>query len=150
MPAASFSRELELSASAESCWATLTDVPTLVSWVSVLNSGREIEPLARYEAILMDRVGPFKLRADLDIRLSDVQPPVAARVHAAGEDRQVGSRITVDAALKLSAGESGTTVTVDGTYEVAGRVATLGAGTIRKKADKILGEFFISLQKAMS
>ena len=149
MPAANFSRELELSASAESCWAALTDVPRLVSWVSILDSGREIEPLARYEAVLADRVGPFKLRADLDIRLTDVQPPVAARVHAGGEDRQVGSRITVEAALKLVAGESGTTVTVDGTYEVSGRVATLGAGTIRKKADKILDEFFASLKTAM-
>lgn len=149
MPAASFSRELEVTSSAQSCWATLTDFPTLVSWVSVLDSGREIEPLARYEAVLIDRMGPFKMRADLDIRLSDIDPLKRVHLRAGGEDRQVGSRITVDAALCLSAADRGTTVSVSGSYEVAGRVATLGAGTIRKKADKILEEFFASMKTAL-
>lgn len=138
-----------MASPAGSCWKTLTDVPTLVSWISVLDEGREIEPLRRYGAVLMDRVGPFKLRADLDIRLSDVQPGRQARLTARGEDRQVGSTISVEAEMRLGAGDGGTLVSVEGRYEVAGRVATLGAGTIRKKADKILEEFFGHLNEAL-
>lgn len=149
MPAASFSRELELACPAGSCWATLTDVPTLVSWISVLDEGHEIEPLQRYTAVLMDKVGPFRLKANLDITLTDVQPGSRVRLRAAGEDRQVGSRISVDAQLRLAARDDGTALSVDGSYEVAGRVATLGAGTIRKKADKLLDEFFGNLQRAL-
>jgi carbon monoxide dehydrogenase subunit G len=39
------------------------------------------------------------------------------------------------------AADSHTLITVAGTYEVVGRVATLGAGMIRQKADKIIEEF---------
>jgi carbon monoxide dehydrogenase subunit G len=40
-------------------------------------------------------------------------------------------------------------LSVDGCYEVAGRVATLGAGTIRKKADKLMDEFFGNMKRTL-
>lgn len=149
MPAASFTRELKLAVSPASCWTTLIDVPTLVAWVSVLHEGREVEPLQRYSAVLMDKLGPFKLKADLDITLSDVRPGSQARLRAAGEDRQVGSRISVDTQVRLSDHDGGTLLSVDGRYEVVGRVATLGSATIRKKAERLLDEFFGNLQRAL-
>ncbi len=144
MPTATFSRQLDVSASPDACWHTLTDVSTLVRWVSVLDDAREEEHLKRYSAVLFDRLGMFKLRADLDIEVRDVEEPSSITVSARGEDRQVASRISVDAVLRLEAHAGGTRVAVDGNYEVAGRVATMGAATIRKKADKILEEFFSS------
>jgi carbon monoxide dehydrogenase subunit G len=33
-------------------------------------------------------------------------------------------------------------IVVDGVYEVTGKVASMGSGTINKKAQKILDEFF--------
>ncbi len=149
MPAASFSRELQLAKPAQLCWATLIDVPTLVSWISVLDEAREIEPLRRYDAVLTDKVGPFRLRADLDITVSDIQPGSRARLRACGEDRQVGSRITVEAEARLVDGRAGASLVVRGSYEVVGRVATLGAGTIRKKADKLMDEFFRNVKLAL-
>jgi carbon monoxide dehydrogenase subunit G len=149
VPAASFSRELGLAVPAGNCWEALIDVPTLVSWISVLHEAQEIEPLQQYSAVLMDKVGPFSLKADLDITLSDVQPGSHVRLRAAGEDRQVGSRITVDAEVKLADTGGGSALSVQGSYEVAGRVATLGAGTIRKKADKLMDEFFRNLKRAL-
>jgi carbon monoxide dehydrogenase subunit G len=38
---------------------------------------------------------------------------------------------------------------VTGAYEVSGRVATLGAGAIKKKAGRILDEFFGSLEREL-
>lgn len=143
MPTSSFSRELAVSADAERTWATLTDVPLLVKWISVVEDAAELTPLARYTAVLMDRLGPFKLRADLDITLSEVVVGQHVAVRAEGEDRQVGSRVVVLAALDLAPGTNGgSVVQVAGSYEVTGKVASMGTGTIRKKADKILDEFF--------
>jgi carbon monoxide dehydrogenase subunit G len=143
VPTSSFGRELSVSADQEKTWATLTDVPLLVSWLSVLEQAAELAPLEHYSAVLMDRLGPFKLRADLDIVLSGVVDGRHVAVRAEGEDRQVGSRVVVDAVLDLEPGpEGGSVVRVAGTYEVTGRVASMGSGTIRKKADKILDEFF--------
>lgn len=143
MPSMTFNRELSVSSDTKTCWEVLTDVPRLVEWVSIVDDAHEIAPLEKYTAVLMDRLGPFKLRADLDIVVSEVEIGRRIRVRASGEDRQVSSRIGIDAVLTLDdLAAGGTQVQVDGSYEVIGRVATLGAGMIRQKAAKILDEFF--------
>ena len=90
----------------------------------------------------MDRLGPFKLRADLDVTVSDVHDGSSLKVRAVGEDRSVGSRLLVLADLLVSPTEHGSSIAVDGVYEVTGKVASMGSGTINKKAQKILDEFF--------
>ncbi|WP_116947643.1 CoxG family protein [Jiangella endophytica] len=150
MPRSEFGRELSVSAAPAQAWATLIDVPVLVSWISVLEQAEEQEHLARYSAVLLDRLGPFKLRADLAITLSDVRTEEHVTVHAEGEDRQVGSRLVVDATLDLApSADGGTMVRVAGVYEVSGKVAAMGGGTINKKAEKIIGEFFANAEKVL-
>ncbi|TDC47231.1 hypothetical protein E1212_24925 [Jiangella ureilytica] len=151
MPRSEFGRELTVSAPPAQAWETLIDVPVLVSWISVLEQAEEQQHLERYTAVLLDRLGPFKLRADLAITLSDVRTGEHVTVHAEGEDRQVGSRLVVDATLDLEpAGDGGgTTVRVAGVYEVTGKVAAMGGGTINKKAEKIIGEFFSNAEKVL-
>lgn len=144
MPRSEFRRELTVTSGPEATWKALTDVPRLAGWVSIVEGAAEVEPLARYTAVLMDRLGPFKLRADLDIVMSDVDPGRSLRVHASGEDRQVGSRLSVEVSLRLDEADAGTLIAVDGVYEVTGRVAAMGPGTINKKAEKVLQEFFAS------
>jgi carbon monoxide dehydrogenase subunit G len=143
MSSTNFERDLVVSADPDTCWAVLTDVPKLVGWVSIVDDAKEIAPLDRYTAVLMDRLGPFKLKADLDIEVSDVVVGERIRVRASGEDRQVSSRISIDALLTIGPGQDGgSVVRVDGNYSVVGRVATMGAGMIRQKATKVLDEFF--------
>lgn len=143
MPSVTFTRDLTVVADQTTCWAVLTDVPKLVDWVSIVDGAEVVAPLERYTAVLMDRLGPFKLRADLAITVSEVEEGRHIRVHAEGEDRQVSSRILVDAVLDLSPADGdGTRISTRGSYEVSGKVATMGAGMIRQKATKILDEFF--------
>lgn len=142
MPGTNFTRELTVGADPTACWQVLTDVPRLVSWVSIVDNAVEHERLASYSAVLLDRLGPFKMRADLDIKVSEVSEVSYIRVQAAGEDRAVSSRLGVDATLRLEEANVGTRILVEGSYEVVGKVATLGAGTITKKANKILDDFF--------
>jgi carbon monoxide dehydrogenase subunit G len=142
MPRSDFHRTLEVTSTPEQSWAALTDVPLLVSWVSIVEGAVELEPLKHYSAVLMDRLGPFKLRADLDVTLSDVTVGESLRVHADGEDRSVGSRLVIDATLAVAPREGGSTIVVDGAYEVSGKAASMGSGTINKKAEKVMAEFF--------
>ena len=123
-------------------WAVVSDIPTVLSWISIVGEAEEVEPAKRYRALLEDRMGPFKLRADLEIEIRESAEGERIRAHADGEDRQIGSRLTIDVELALSADGDGTAVDVRGAYEVTGRPATLGASSIRKKAGKILDEFF--------
>jgi carbon monoxide dehydrogenase subunit G len=142
MPRTEFHRDLPVTATPPDSWAALVDVPRLVKWVSVLEDAVELQPLSKYTAVLLDRLGPFKLRADLDVTVSDVEEGRSLKVRAAGEDRQVGSRLLVLASLEVRPESHGSTIVVDGVYEVTGKVASMGSGTINKKAQKILDEFF--------
>ena len=145
MATATFGRSLTVKRSPPETWQTLIDVELVAGWVSVIEGITELEPLARYEAVLKDQVGPFKLRADLEITCPRVEPGRLITIAASGEDRQIGSRIDVAATLELApSGDGGTTIEVSGTYAVAGRAATLGAGTINRKAAKIIEQFFTS------
>lgn len=136
-----FERRFEVAVSAEQVWTTIIDVERLVSWISILHSARELEPLAHYTATLEDRLGPFRLCADLDVTVTDSTALRAITVHAEGEDRQVGSRISVTGRLVLDDAAGATAVSVSGEYEVTGKAASLGASSIRKKATTILDEF---------
>lgn len=151
MPRVNFNRTVTVPAATDRVWTTVTDVDRLVSWISVLGAATTIAELESYSAVLEDRMGPFRMRADLAITIPEVEPNARIVVHAEGEDRQIASRITVDAVLMIGAGEhGGSVVEVEGSYEVAGRVATMGASTIQKKADKLMDEFFTSLERDLT
>ena len=71
-----------------------------------------------------------------------MREPEEVAIRARGEDRQIRSRIMIDAAARLSdAGPGRTRVRLSGSYEITGRVATLGAGVIRSKATKLIDTF---------
>lgn len=145
-----FYREIAVSSSPEETWQVITTVPLVVSWAGIVEDAVEVEPLAKYTAVLMDRLGPFKLRADLDIDIFDVVVGESLSGKATGEDRQVGSRLLIEGSVALRPREPfGSIVTVRGVYEVTGRVAAMGSGTINKKAEKIMNEFFATAASAL-
>ena len=143
-----FDRTIELTAAPDAVWTAMLDVRRVASWIAIVREVRDVEPPRRYAALLEDRLGPFAMRADLDVT---VETEGDARMHvaAAGEDRQVASRISATIDLAVAAHGAGSTVTVHGRYEITGRIATLGSGPIRKKGDKILEEFFANLGREL-
>jgi uncharacterized protein len=148
MPSVPFQRTIVVAAEQQSVWQTLTDVQRVAGWVTVVGEVTEIAHLETYETVLADRLGPFKLAADLVARVTELDEPSSITVSADGEDRQVSSRIKIDVTLALTAEPGGTSIAVNGQYEVTGKVATLGASMIRSKGDKILDEFFTAAEKA--
>lgn len=142
MPSASFERTLDVTSSPEECWKVLTDVAQVAGWVTVVGEVHEVEHLESYKAVLTDRFGPFELNADVEVKVVDLEEGRRIRFKAIGSDRHVGTTITVDAEMALLTDGPNTKIAVSGTYGVLGAVATMGAGTIRKKADTIVEEFF--------
>ena len=141
-------REFAVEAPRAEVWPRLLDVETVASWLPIMHSIAQLSPGtggivgASYSAAFEDRVGPFSLRADLRIDVTDVREPEQVSIRARGEDRQIRSRIMIDAACLLSEdGPDRTRVRLSGTYEITGRVATLGAGVIRSKANKLIDTF---------
>ena len=138
-----------MAAPPDKAWSTILDFPRVASWLSVVRDLKEVEPMKRYTTVLEDRVGPFALRADLAI---DVAADAAAKkltVSGSGEDRQIASRITAALGLAVVPQDGGSDIVVTGRYEITGKVATLGAGAIRKKGDKVMEDFFANLTKEL-
>ncbi len=134
------------SADLSSMWESLTDVDRLTGWIDILGDVETIEPLSRYAATLEDTVGPFSLRADLDIRVTEMVEGRSIRFRAEGEDRQVGSRLVVDAGMGLEEGAGGILVEFSGSYSVEGRIATMGGPLIKHKATTLLKDFVAKLE----
>ena len=142
-----FAKTIRLDAGPDAVWDTVNDVRRVASWVSIVREVRDVDPPRRYAALLEDRLGPFAMRADLDLTVE--RDGRQMRVVASGEDRQIASRISATIELAVAPDGAGTSLGVKGRYEVTGKVATLGAGAIRKKGDKILQEFFDSAAKEL-
>ena len=143
-----FTKTIRLDASPDAVWAAVRDVHRVASWLSIVREVRDVDPPRRYAALLEDRLGPFAMRADLDVTV-ETSEPRRLKVSTAGEDRQVASRIAATIDLAIEPDGAGTSLNVTGKYEVTGRVATLGASAIRKKGDRILDEFFDNAAKEL-
>lgn len=149
MPTHQFRREVVIDMGRSQVWEVLLDLEQVAGWVGLVGEVREVAHLSRYHAVLSDRVGPFRLRADLEVRIKEIEEGSKVVLEAQGEDRQVRSRIKVNLNLHLfDTGEEATGLRLEGRYEVTGRVATLGASLIRHKADTILDEFCARAAKA--
>lgn len=150
MPSATFERTIEVSSSADRCWAVLTDVERVAGWVTIADDVREHDHLAKYSVVLADQFGPFSLYADIDVDVTDLEEQRHISFKGKGTDRQGGSTIQVQATMALEDTGAGTSITVSGKYSVLGTVATMGSSTIRKKADGILDEFFTAAAKELA
>ena len=146
----SFARSVTVQSKRTHVWDVLTDVETLAAWVGIVHSVAELQRLERYKAVLQDKVGPFKLRADLAISVTVEDEGRRVSVSASGRDRAVDSKIKIDAILALGEDLDRTAINVEGTYRVTGKVAAMGAGVIHKKADRILDDFFSNAEEALN
>lgn len=149
MPSGQLSRTLEVAASPSDCWSVLTDVHRIAGWVTIAHDVTEIESLKRYTVVLQDKFGPFKLHADMEVEVTDVDTEKKIRFRGTGTDRSVGTTISIDAGMELSPIDNGTSIQVEGSYQVVGTVASMGSSTIKKKADTIVEEFFAAAEKEL-
>ena len=141
-------REFVVDAVRAEVWPRLLDVEKVASWLPIVHSVTEVSSGgsgidgSSFQAAFEDKVGPFSLRADLRIEVTGVRESEEVSIRARGEDRQIRSRIMIDAACRLAdEGPDRTRVRLSGAYEITGRVATLGAGVIRSKANKLIDTF---------
>lgn len=144
-----FTKTIQLTSTPATVWSAMLDVRRVAAWLSIVRDVTDVDPPRRYTALLEDRLGPFAMRADLEVTVEADPDRQRMHVAAVGEDRQVASRISATIDLAIEPRQPGTGLTVSGRYEITGRIATLGSGPIRKKGDKVLEEFFANLGREL-
>ena len=141
----SFERTAHIAASPTDAWATLHDVDQLASYSSHLGPVITVEPDRLWKTSLQDRVGPFRLSAPMDVEILEETAMVEVSIRASGQDRGPGTRLVVEASVRIDQTARDTHLTLKGTYDLSGRAATLGAAVARRQAETMIDEFWSNL-----
>lgn len=123
-------------------WALLRDVPRLSACIPKVSDLEVLEPDRRYSAVVSDRIGPFSLQVPVRISVLEVDAPRHISAELTGDDKRGQARVrgTLTATAEPAA-DGGTSLTLSMRVEVLGKLASLGAIPMRRRADEIFTEF---------
>jgi len=140
--------ELPLNAAIEEVWKLVRDTPRLagllpgVENVAALNE----QGVEAYAARVTEKVGPFKITMNIEVRVTETMEPSILRAAIKGADSMGLNRITGSMVVALSAAPSGTQVHFEASIEILGKLTMLGAVPIRRKATQAFAEFAQNIQ----
>ena len=102
-----FHETIQLTSAPATVWDAMLDVRRVASWLSIVRDVKDVDPPRRYTALLEDRLGPFAMRADLEVTVEADPDRQRMHVAATGEDRQVASRISATSTWSSSPRKKG-------------------------------------------
>jgi carbon monoxide dehydrogenase subunit G len=141
-----FERTFDLPLSADEVWRALWDVERMVACVPGCTGAGTIEEGRRYEATIVEKVGPFKVVVPLQIEVLAAEPGRGLRLHATGKDTKVGTEVSFDLNVTLEPADSQTQFQMAVDATVVGRLVSLGQAVIKLKGDQQIGRFAEALQ----
>jgi carbon monoxide dehydrogenase subunit G len=140
--------ELPLNATIDEVWKLLLDTPRLtrllpgVKTVAALNE----DGVEAYAARVTEKVGPFKITMDLEVRVTEMIEPSLLKAAIKGADSMALNRITGFMQVALNTAPSGTLMHFEASIEILGKLATLGAVPIRRRTTQAFAEFAQNIQ----
>ncbi|WP_245303764.1 CoxG family protein [Pseudorhodoplanes sinuspersici] len=134
---------MTLPAAPADVWNTLTEVARVSQCIPGCEDVEEIERLSSYKAIMKQKIGPFKIEVPADIIVESLTEPSHVRTRASGRDKFTGTRLAVVLDVRLMPQEEGggSTLDLQAEVDVQGRLASLGFGIIKRRADQNFEEF---------
>jgi carbon monoxide dehydrogenase subunit G len=140
--------KLPLNAPINEVWKLLRDTPRLtgllpgVESVAALNE----DGLEAYAARVSEKIGPFKITMNLEVRVTETVEPSLLIAAIKGADSMGLNRITGSMQVALSPASSGTQMHFEASIEILGKLATLGAVPIRRRTTQAFAEFAQNIQ----
>ena len=144
-----FSHQVHVARRPEEVWRFLWDIPQLAACVPGCSEAKATEDPRRFTAVVGERVGPFQVRFELDIRVTEVQEGARIRATAHGKDHRVASQMKVDLDVRLEPQDEGTLLHVVTDVNVFGKLGSLGHTVIKRKGDEVLQRFAQTLKARM-
>lgn len=142
------SEELDLGASQDRVWKLLRDTPRLAALLPGVETVTPLdEPGAEvYQAKATDKIGPFKVALNLEIRVIEAREPVSLKAGIKGSDSIGLNRITGSLHITLVPASPSAQMRFEADIEILGKLATLGAAPIRRRVTEKFAEFARNIQ----
>lgn len=142
------SEELHLDASPEEVWRLLRDTPRLAALLPGVESVTSLnEPgVEAYQARASDKIGPFKVAMNMEIRVAETREPSFLKANIKGADSIGLNHLTGSLHITLSPNSSAAQMLFQADIEILGKLATLGAIPIRRRATDKFAEFARNIQ----
>ena len=142
------SEELNLDASADDVWRLLRDTPRLAALLPGVESVTPLDEagVEAYQAKANDKIGPFKVTLNLEIRVAETRELSLLRAALKGSDSIGLNRITGSMKVILSPAAPVTHMRFEADIEILGKLATLGAAPIRRRVTEKFAEFAQNIQ----
>ena len=144
-----FEKEIAVAASPDKVWAFLWDVERVAKCLPGCRDVRTVVPHERYEAVVGERVGPFKVQFPLDIQVLEADEGRRLRAQATGRDAAMASALKVMLDLQLEKTDTGSRLMIVTETSIMGKLAALGHSVIQHKADGIMTQFAQAVQREL-
>lgn len=136
-----FQKDVEIRAAREKVWNFIWDVDRFISCLPGCKDAKTIEAGKLYSATMVEKVGPFKVEFPTTIEVLEKEELTRIKAQASGADNKIGSRMKVELDVNLKGEGETTFLSFVAGVDIVGKLAALGHGIIRRKADQVLDEF---------
>jgi carbon monoxide dehydrogenase subunit G len=136
-----FSKEVEILAPREKVWNFIWDVDRFIACVPGCKEAKTIEAGKLYAATMVEKVGPFRVEFPTTIEVLEREELAHIKAQASGADNKIGSRMKLSLDVKLQDRDEKTVLSFVAGVDILGKLAALGHGIIKRKADQVLDEF---------
>ena len=137
-----FDQRIEVQRPLADVWEFLWDIERLARCLPSCKDVREVEPQQRYTVVMEERVGPFKARFEMDVRVAELVPERLVRLEARGMDKKLGASTRVEMEVKLEETPGdGTALLIGADVLVMGKIAGLGHSVINRKVQETMKAF---------
>ena len=144
-----FQKEVEILAPREKVWKFIWDVDRFIACVPGCKDAKTLEEGKKYSATMVEKVGPFKVEFPTHIEVLEREEWSHIKAQASGADNKIGSRMKVDLDVHLREQDGKTVLGFVASVDILGKLAALGHGIIKRKADQVLDEFAQAVKKRM-
>ena len=144
-----FHKEVEIRAPRKKVWNFIWDVDRFISCLPGCKEAKIIEEGKRYSATMVEKVGPFKVEFPTTIEVLEKEELTRIKAQASGADNKIGSRMKVELEVNLKGEGEATSLSFVAGVDIVGKLAALGHGIIKRKADQALDEFTQAVKRRL-
>jgi len=146
----SIAKSADLPVPPVDAWALVRDPVRVARCLASIEAFEPATDPGRFDALLVERLGPFSVRVPLTITVTEDAAGHAMVAAVSGEDRAGQARVRGEVRATVLAGEGGgSRLEVSSEMEVLGRLASLGAVPIRRRGDQVFEAFVAALRRAL-